>query len=200
MSAQKKVSENADRGESTRKHIVAIARAEFARHGFAGASLSKITQRAGITTGAIYHHFKDKRSLFQAVAESVEEEILTTISREPLPSDRWQAFTVAIDRALDACSVPDVARIVFQEAPTVIGPAEWREIEVKYALGTVLGLIEGLRTEGQIDSGDTGLIAQILLGAVIEAATAVANSTTPDITLAQAKRTLRMMIESLRSQ
>ena len=55
--------------------LVRAARNQFARKGFENASLQEIATAARVTTGAIYHHFEDKKGLFIAVAEQIEQEL-----------------------------------------------------------------------------------------------------------------------------
>jgi TetR/AcrR family transcriptional regulator len=60
---------------ATRKKLLTAARLEFARHGFAGARVDEIAERAGVNKQLVYHYFGDKDALYLAVLEWVYEDI-----------------------------------------------------------------------------------------------------------------------------
>lgn len=103
------------------------------------------------TTGAIYHHFGGKSGLLLAVAESVEQEVLDAIRRSaPATALSWDLIRHAVSATLDLCSRPEVARIIFVEAPSVLGAAAWREVELRYALGGLEALFGRLAAAGEL--------------------------------------------------
>jgi len=160
-----------ERKEATRASIIKAARAIFARDGFAKAPLAEIVEKSGVTTGAVYHHFKDKKGLFLAVAEHIEQEIVSESSAaSAATADDWEQFEQTIMNSLEICARPDIQRIVFREAPTIIGPYEWRKIELKYGFGLMQAAISTFTAQGVIESPNPDLTAQILLGALMEAA------------------------------
>ncbi len=188
------------RSTATRSRILKTARNAFAKDGYAAVSLAEIVKQAEVTTGAVYHHFKDKKGLFRAVAESLEEEIMAHITAIPPREDPWDTFIEGVATTLEVCARPDVNRIVFKEAPSVIGPTEWREIEVRYAFGLIFQAISRLAEAGSMHAPNPGLTSQIILGSIIEAAQAVATSEHADQALDDAKATILKMVEALRIQ
>ena len=186
--------------EATRALIIKKARKVFAKKGYADAWLAEIVAAAKVTTGAVYHHFGDKKGLFLAVAESVEADILKGVmlaaSRK---SDPWERLLAAVDATLDICAAPDVQRIVFIDAPTVIGPAAWREIELKYAFGAMQAALQRLIASGVIRPGSADVLASILLGALMEAARAVARAGGRDAARKDARATMARLFTSLRT-
>lgn len=187
-----------DRSLATQARIISVARGEFARHGFSQASLSTIVEKAEVTTGAIYHHYTDKKGLFRAVAESVEQEIMDAVTALPPHEDPWTAFTTVLATALEICARPEVSRIVFMDAPSVIGPEAWHEIELKYAYGMVQRAITDLSEAGVMDAPNPDLVAQILLGAVIEAAHAIARAEDRTCALESATTAILRMVDAFR--
>lgn len=184
--------------ERTRAVIVQAARQEFAMSGFGDAQLSRIVEAAGVTTGAIYHHFGDKRGLFIATAHVVEKELLETVLEVSAKKrDSWEQVSAGLMAVLDMAVREDVRRIVFVDAPTVIGPAAWREIEVQYSFGVMLKALTALKEEGRLMASDTRVTAQILLGAIAEAANAVAQSDDSAGALIDARRTLGALLQAL---
>ncbi len=189
----------AEKSNQTRSTVIEEARKIFARDGYAKASLSEIVRNAKVTTGAIYHHYGDKKGLFTAVAEHLEQEILAIIAdRISTISSDWERLEKGVYYTLDVCSRPDIQRIVFQDAPTVVGPHEWREIEMKYSFGIMMQNIQSLSEQGKISGGSPELVAQILLGTIIEAAHAVALAEDKELALSQARETVLTMLRAIK--
>jgi AcrR family transcriptional regulator len=161
--------------EATRAALIAVARRHFARKGYNETDILDIAKDARLTTGAIYHHFKNKLALFQAVAEELESEILAT-SRSVAVGDPWDALYVAFEKLVDLCARPDVQRIIFVEAPQVIGPAAWREIEMRYAFGAVWTTLDSLRAADRIKPYSTEYIACMLLALLRESSAELARA------------------------
>ncbi len=190
----------ADKSAKTQKQIIQVAQEIFARDGYADASLAEIVDRADVTTGAVYHHFGGKKGLFTAVAENVEQMIMSeAAAAAPQSGEPWALFEKGVLMTLEICARPDIQRIVFRDAPNVVGLAEWREIEIKYAFGLLRKTIAQLSKAGLIDATNTNLTAQILLGAIIEAAHGVALADNKAKALSQAKATLQKMLRALKT-
>jgi len=184
---------------ATRARIIREARAVFGAKGFDAASLAEIVEQAQVTTGAIYHHFGDKKALFLAVAESVEEEIMAgTRQASAAEAEPWDKLTAGVDAMLEICAAPDVLRIVFIDAATVIGPAAWREIELRYAFGTMHRALERLMGLGIVRAGSPDLLASILLGVLVEAARGIARAKDKDAAIGEARATVSQILSSLR--
>ena len=177
------------------------ARLIFARDGFNGAHLAELAGAAKVTTGAIYHHFHGKKGLFQAVAESVEQEILAGVRSAAIAASGagpWGQLLAGIDATMIISAEPDVQRIVYVDAPTVLGPAAWREIEMRYAFGTMNRAFANLVGAGIVTSATPDMLAAIVLGALIEAAAAVARADDKPTALGEARETMRRVLEALR--
>lgn len=153
--------------------LVRAARSQFARKGFENSSLQQVAHAARVTTGAIYHHFEDKKGLFIAVAEQIEQELLAAALRETDP-DPWLRMRKGFIALIGECARPDVQQIVFLDAPRVVGLEAWREIELKYAYGVMSAAIQRLVAAGVIQPYPVELIAPVLLAVLAEAARAVA--------------------------
>lgn len=185
--------------KATRDAMIAAGRNAFVRHGFADASLDDIVQDAQVTTGALYHHFGNKKGLFQAVAESLEQDILDRISAS-LSDDMngWEQLETAMRLTFDLCADSGVHRILFSDAPNVIGMREWRDIELRYGFGLVRRILAKLNEDGEIDCCSVDLTAQMLLGAVMEAVHAVVMADDSERIAADAQKTLLGFIETLK--
>jgi AcrR family transcriptional regulator len=161
--------------EATRAALISVARRHFARRGYNDTDIQDIAKEARLTTGAIYHHFKNKLALFQAVAEELEKEILVA-ARSVAVSDPWEALQAAFEKLVGLCARPDVQRIIFIEAPQVIGPATWREIEMRYAFGAMQATLGALRAANRIRPYSTEYIACTLLALLRESSAELARA------------------------
>jgi AcrR family transcriptional regulator len=186
--------------EATRSALLRSARSVFAARGFAGAGIEEIASRARVTTGALYHHFASKRDLFQAVAEQVEQELMehaaAAAAGQPGP---WEMLEAGIEVMLDACAAPDVQRITFRDAPNVLGLANWRAIEERYAFGQLRGLLVALMEKGEIATGPVDLQARVLLAVLSEVAENIAGAADPAAAREQGSALLKRLLGALRN-
>jgi AcrR family transcriptional regulator len=164
--------------EATRADLVAAARRLFADPGYAATSIEEVVRAAGMTRGALYHHFHDKRDLFRAVFEDVEQSVMSRISvlLQDGASDPWAALVRATNAYLDACLERDVQQIILIDGPSVLGWDTWREIEERYALGAIVALLQASRAQGQIAEQPLQPLAHLILASVNEAGLLIARS------------------------
>lgn len=134
---------NAERHAETRAALLTAARALFADKGYAETGTPEIVKAAGVTRGALYYHFADKRDLFRAVFEAEEQTLADRINAASAPhaDDAVDALMAGTRAFLDAATDADTNRIVFVDGPSALGWATWREIDDAYAAAT---LREGL--------------------------------------------------------
>jgi AcrR family transcriptional regulator len=157
--------------EATRAALVAAARALFAERGYAGVGTEEIVQRAGVTRGALYHHFSDKEDLMRAVLHNLSRELAEASATAALKeTDQWRQILAAVDAFLDACTDPAVQRIMMTDAPSVLGWDEWREIDTQYGLGLIKASLEQAMETGLIARQPVDPLAHLLVGALDEAA------------------------------
>lgn len=185
-----------ERTAATREALVAAGRALFAAHGFRDVGTEAIVRAAGVTRGALYHHFSDKTELFAAVFESVEAEVIERIRAAVTGAP--SADPVALMRLgagvwLDVCGEPQIHRIALIDAPAVLGWARWREIGARYGMGLTLGLLNHAIEAGRLPRQPAEPLAHVLLGALREAALFLADA--PD--RAQARRDAGAVIDRL---
>jgi AcrR family transcriptional regulator len=177
----------AERTTVTRGALIEAGRRLFTERGYAEVSAEEIVAAAGVTRGALYHHFEDKKGLFAAIFEAIEEE---TIARIGAGARADQAGLSAIDRMragtrtwLELCRDPEVHRIALIEAPAVLGWERWRAIGDRYSLALVEYLLHAAIAAGEIPPQPVPPLAHVLLGMVREGAIYLA--TAADQTQAQ---------------
>jgi len=186
---------------ATREALIASARDAFGRHGYAGASLGDIVRDAGATTGALYHHFVDKKGLFAAVAEDIEAELVAHLAREaPKTGDPWEIVAYAVTEGLEYTVRPGLANVIFRDAPTVLGAAAWREIEMKYGFGQLNALLDALARDGHLAGHDPAIVAGIILGASVQVVDAVLSSERPRETLEAGKAAMLALLSAFRER
>jgi AcrR family transcriptional regulator len=174
-----KRTKHAERSQATRAALVAAARPLFAERGFAGVGTEEIVRAAGVTRGALYHQFADKRELFAAVFEQVEAEVTQRTARAAVASgaaDPLAVLRVGAVAWLDACSEPEVQRIVLLDGPAVLGWDAWREIGMRYGLGLVENELREAIEAGVLEPQPIRALAHVLMGAIDEAALYVATA------------------------
>jgi AcrR family transcriptional regulator len=155
--------------EATRAKLLRVGRDLFTRRGYSDVPTEEIVRRAGVTRGALYHHFRDKRDLFAAVVEQLEQDVMQKVAETALAEeDVWERQRVAIGTYLDVCLEPAVQRIVLTDAPSVLGLATWREIEAKYGLAVIEAGLRSVIEAGYIEEQPVEPLAHLLLGALTE--------------------------------
>jgi AcrR family transcriptional regulator len=163
--------------QATRAEIIAVARAAFTAKGYAAVKLEDVARSAHATTGAIYHHFGGKAGLLLAVGEHVEQEVVAAIGAlVPPGASPWEAIDAAARATLDLCSRPEVARIIFKEAPNVLGTAAWREVEMRYGLGGLQALFQRASDAGQLVPDNPALVTRLVMAGLIEAVESIVDS------------------------
>jgi len=191
---------NASRSAATRAALTGAARELFTERGYAGVGTEDIVRRAQVTRGALYHHFADKRDLFRAVHELVEQEMVAAIveAMEGV-EDPVELLLVGARRFLDLCVQPEWTRIPLIDAPSVLGWLEWREVDQRYGLGLVTaGLDLGMQT-GALRRQPVTPLAHVLLAGMGEAALMIASAKEPKAVRAEVEATLVGLIEGLRT-
>jgi AcrR family transcriptional regulator len=156
--------------------LLGAARALFAERGFAAAGREEIVERAGVTRGALYHHFASKEDLFRAVYEQVEDELTAaTMTAAVTSDDPVEQLRRGSYSFLDAASTPDVRRIVLLDAPSVLPADVRREMSERHGLGQVRAALTAIDGAGRLRVGPVGLLAPVVLAALHEAATLIAD-------------------------
>ena len=183
-----------ERSRATREALVATARRLFAERGYAHVPAEEIVTAAGVTRGALYHHFDDKQQLFRAVLEELEGEVPAEVAAAP---DRPTGMVVGLGRFLDVCQRPEVARVALTDAPAVLGWQAWREVEARHGLGVITRDLQAAAREGLLVDTPVPVLAQLVLSAVIEAALLIAHATDPAAARADAEQALLTLLSGM---
>ena len=172
----------AERTELTRTALMSAARRLFTERGYEAVSAEEIVRAAGVTRGALYHHFGGKRDLLEAVYERLEAESTERVARIVLGSELESpivAMRAGIEAFLDECAKPEMQRIALNDAPAVLGWDRWREIAAANGLGLIEASISAAIEAGEMRPLPVKPTAHLLMGALDEAAMLIARSEDP---------------------
>jgi AcrR family transcriptional regulator len=187
-----------ERSEATRSALMAAARRLFTERGYAAVGTEEIVRAAGVTRGALYHHFGGKAELLEAVYERLEAESTERVARVVLGSDLespLEAMKAGVEAFLDECAAPELQRIALHDAPAVLGWDRWREIAAANGLGLIEASLTAAIEAGEIRSLPVRPMAHLLLGALDEAAMLVARADDP-VARAEVTSVLVTLLES----
>lgn len=189
----------AERRDATRAALLEAARPLFAERGYDAVGAEQIVAAAGVTRGALYHHFDGKRGLFAAVFEEIEQELIASLPVEELTGDDpYAAMLAGIDLFLDLSLDVGVQRITLIDGPAVLGWEQWHELERRYGLGLIEAVLQAAMDAGQIRELPAAELAVALFGALVESALRLSRSDDPVAERARVQAVLRAQMDGLR--
>jgi AcrR family transcriptional regulator len=191
----------AERSEATRSALLAAGRELFAADGYAATGREAIVAAAGVTRGALQHHFGDKQSLFQAVFEQIEQEVVSGVADAAVLEaghDRpVEMLRAGCHAYLDAVLDPAVQRICAIDGPAVLPPEVRQEITDRYALGLVRETVQAAVDRGDIPDAPVEALTRMLLAGVTAAAQYVATARDPHAARREAGESVDLMLAGL---
>ncbi|MFK8049600.1 MAG: TetR/AcrR family transcriptional regulator [Halioglobus sp.] len=189
---------NEERREATRSSIISAARECFIRDGYENTHTDTILERAGFSRGALYHHFSSKRDVFEAVYVSLVEETIAHALRTRIDSDS------PLEELLAACSAwlgfvrkPEVARILLDQGPQVLGWKRARDIEAESSLTPMRSSLERACAAGEIEVSSIEVTA-LLINALLAEAALISAYGKPRVSSAVLEASIRKFVEGLR--
>jgi AcrR family transcriptional regulator len=185
------------RTEATTVALVEAARDLFAKDGFAATSLDAVVAKAGVTKGALYHHFAGKRELFAAVFAAEQERLNELVAAAYAEhEDPWDAFAAGCRSFVEACQEPGTQRIFLLDAQPVLGWERIRQIESGMMEMMVVGIERAIEAE-RIAPRDARQLAHMLFGAICESAMMAARASNQRAALRQADTELAAVLAAL---
>lgn len=181
--------------EQTRARLIASARQAFARLGYAKTSMDDLTAEAGLTRGALYHHFGDKQGLLAAVVEQIDSEMderLDAISAAA--TDPWQGFAQRCRAYLEMAQEAEIRRIVLQDARAVLGQRQPAE---EHCIDSLSRRLQALVETGLITPAPSQALARLINGSLVDAALWIAAAEQPGQRLQQALQALELLLRGL---
>lgn len=190
-----------DQAEQTRARIVSEATNLFRDQGYAATSIDDICARAGITKGALFHYFKNKKALFLEIWTQLQLQ-MDAAAREGAianldPNDPYGAFLAGCRVYLEWTIRPDYQKIVLFEGPSVLGQVTWHKLDYTLGLRNMLSGVSYLAKRGLIDRERVEAVAILLQGALNGAGFALCRDP-PPITLEQAQTAFETLVRAIR--
>jgi AcrR family transcriptional regulator len=166
--------------EATRQALLAAARDLFAAQGYQATGIEAVARAARVTRGALYHHFRDKKELLDAVVVGLQVEVAAAVGeRARQEKEHWAQLRTGISAYIDACLAPAFRRVVIADAPAVLGNERCREIDYECTLGPMTKALEHLRDDGELEFDDPELLSRMLGAMIWEVAILLADAEHP---------------------
>ena len=183
--------------EETRAKLIGAARKAFAAKGYAAASMDDLTAEVGLTRGALYHNFGDKKGLLQAVIDQIDAEMLVRQRQAgEQAASPWARFIDEGIAYMEMALEPEIQRIMLLDGPAVLGdPSQWPNQTA--CLRTSTQTIQALIDEGTVKPVDAEGAARLINGAALNAALWIAASDDPPAVLPKAVKVFRHLVAGL---
>ncbi|MCX5208644.1 TetR/AcrR family transcriptional regulator [Kitasatospora sp. NBC_00240] len=176
------MTKKAEQGDATRRQLVGAAIALFTAHGYADTSTTRIVEAAGVTRGALYHHFPDKEHLFEAAYLALQADVHArcAAAAEAADGDRVTRMMAGMDAFLTACLEKPVQRILLLEGPLVLGWERSVRFDDPYCARQLLraGLAAAARS-GILPAEQAEPLTHLLYGALHQAGVSIAAAADP---------------------
>lgn len=182
--------------EETRAALLAAARRVFSEQGYAETSMDDLTAQAGLTRGALYHHFGDKKGLLAAVVEQIDSEMdarLQAISDNA--ENAWEGFHGRCEAYLQMALEPEIQRLVLRDARAVLGDAS-PEAQ-RHCVKSMQHLIDSLIAQGVVAEMDSEALALLIYGSLSEASFWIADGDQSSERFRSATDALKLLLRGL---
>jgi AcrR family transcriptional regulator len=188
----------AAQGRATREQLIEVATVLFAERGYEETSIEAVLAAAGVSRGALYHHFGGKDALFEAVLAAVENGVTARLAAEIAGApDAVSAVESAALAWIEMAGDPVIQRIVLSDAPSVLGLERWRAMNEEYSLGATRLLLQAVADEGRLSPELVAPFATMLLGALDEIAMAIARADDREAALATGRHAVRELLRRI---
>lgn len=186
----------ADMIEETHGKLLRTAREAFGAAGYANTSMDDFTAQAGLTRGALYHHFGDKKGLLAAVVAQIDAEVDARLRAiTDAAPDPWEGFRKRCQAYLEMALEPEIQRIILRDAKAVLGGP--RPDSQRHCLTSMQRILERLMQEGFIVQSDAEALAVAIYGMQAEAACWIAADENGEERLPRALQALDRMLDGL---
>ncbi|EST53734.1 transcriptional regulator [Brevibacillus panacihumi W25] len=179
--------------------LIEVARTHFTERGYADAALEEIVQEAGLTRGALYHHFGNKKGLFQAVLDTVQKEVAERVETQAATSaDVWEQLILGCRAFITAAVEPRNKRIMLLDGPAVLGWEEWRRMDEQNSMRLLRAQIQFMQQQGELRQVAVDALTHMLSGAMNEAALWIAQAAEDEQAYEESMSVISLLLEGLR--
>jgi len=180
---------------TNRERLIVEARRLFAERGFAEVSVDEIAAAADLTKGAVYYQFKDKTDLFRAACQAVMDDVSDAVDAagRKLTITKLEGLVTGGPRMFDAYGAPEAQRLLFIEAPAVLGFKAWLEMLEPSGMCLVADGLNNWVDAGHLPRDQVPALSHLLFGAFIQGALRIASAADP----AAANREVRTAVDTM---
>lgn len=183
----------------TIQKLIEVARTHFTERGYADAALEEIVQEAGLTRGALYHHFGNKKGLFQAVLDTVQKEAAERVETQAAKSgDVWEQLILGCRAFITAAVEPKNKRIMLLDGPAVLGWEEWRRMDEQNSMRLLREQLQFMQQQGELKQVAIDALTHMLSGAMNEAALWIAQAAEEHQAYEESMIVISLLLEGLR--
>ena len=188
----------AAQGRATRGQLIEVATRLFAEHGYEGTSIEAVLSAAGVSRGALYHHFAGKEALFEAVVSAVSDQVTVKLTEavrgcvDPLDAMRTAAIAW-IGLAAD----PVIQRVVLVDAPSVLGWDRWRAMDDGRTLGAMRAMLQAISDSGRLPAELVGPFSHMILAALDEIVLVIARAPDSAAAVAEGRMAVQALLDRL---
>jgi AcrR family transcriptional regulator len=192
------VNKRVEQGQATRAALIRVATELFAANGYDGTAIPAVLDAAGVSRGALYHHFESKEALFEAVLQAVEGQATLKVTRAAGgATDPLDGLRRGCAAYLAMCRDPVVRQISLIDAPAVVGWERWREIDEQHAFGLVKAAIAAIAADGRVKPELVDVMAHMVLAALLEVALLVARADEGRIAIRRGQEAIDELLSAL---
>ena len=195
---QANLSKRAAQGRATRGQLIEVATRLFTEHGYEGTSIEAVLAAAGVSRGALYHHFAGKEALFEAVVAAVTDRVTAGLAeaiRDCL--DPVDAVRTAALAWIGLAGDPVIQRIVLVDAPSVLGWDRWRAMDDGRTLGTLRAMLQAVSDSGRLPPELVAPFAHMILAALDEITLVTARAPDSKAAVAEARTAVEALLDRL---
>jgi AcrR family transcriptional regulator len=192
------VGKRAAQGRATRGQLIGVATQLFTEHGYEGTSVEAVLAAAGVSRGALYHHFAGKEALFEAVVADVSDRVTAELAAEVAGcTDPVDAVRTAARAWIGLAGDPGIQRIVLVDAPSVLGWDRWRAMDDGRTLGAMRTMLQAVSDSGRLPARLVDPFSHMILGALDEIALVIARAADPATAVAEGRAAVEELLSRL---
>lgn len=188
-----------EQSEATAARIIEATRRQIADRGVDGLSLDDIAGAAGVTRGAVYHHYRSRQGLVAAALADAHREVGLAVERAAeTAGDGWDGIEAGCRAFIAESAAPGIRRLMLVDGPAVVGWEQWRAFDALHAQASLAAGLAELQRAGELVDVDVDATAAMLSGAMNEAALYVGSHPDPGAALERIWVPLRLVLTALR--
>jgi AcrR family transcriptional regulator len=185
-------------GRATRGQLIEVATSLFADRGYEGTSIEAVLSAAGVSRGALYHHFAGKEALFTAVLEAVSDRVTAEVTEAIRDcTDPVDALRTGAMAWIDLAGDPVIQRVMLVDAPSVLGWEQWRAMDEGRTLGAMRVMLQAASDAGRLPQELVVPFSHMILAALDEAALVVARAPDSGAAAAEGRQAVEGFLDRL---